>query len=385
MNYTYRVFDSIECVDSAAWDTLCAGSAAGIFMDRRFLAAVESGMRAECRLRYVVVDADGAAVCCTCLSTMTGSVADLAEPSIASFIRRMPARLAPLTTIRMLMCGLPVSAGQSSLVFAHGCDLDRALTLVEQVAAHFARADGARLVVFKEFNQRQADRMGRLLQLGYTRVESPPMHTFKRRFKSLEGYRAALRSKYRVQLNSTQLKLAKNGVSVSVVSDPEEMAAIFTADVHQLYLNVVARADMRLETLTREFFVELIRRAGKNVELVVFKKETAVVAVSWLLLTNDAVDVFMVGLRYDLNARLDLYFNIMFASLERALRHGKAEILVGQTAAFFKTRLGCDVEPRYAFAKGVSPIMAWVFRHVLAKLIPAPEPLPALHVFREPE
>ena len=51
------------------------------------------------------------------------------------------------------------------------------------------------------------------------------------------------------------------------------------------------------------------------------------------------------GLDYRLNHEFDLYFNLMYTGLDRAFRKGVATINVGQTAAAFKARIGCDSAP----------------------------------------
>src|SRR5262249_18412939 len=111
-------------------------------------------------------------------------------------------------------------------------------------------------------------------------------------------------------------------------------------------------------------------------------KGEKVIAFSWHLRTDTAVYMLFGGLSYELNAELDLYFNLMYASLDFALRQGVSAIHVGQTAGAFKTRLGFDVAPPYLFAKGLGPVMSWPLRNVLIDLIPKPEPLPTFHIYR---
>jgi hypothetical protein len=64
-----------------------------------------------------------------------------------------------------------------------------------------------------------------------------------------------------------------------------------------------------------------------------------------------------------LNSRADLYFNFVYASLDRALREHVSEIRVGQTADAFKARLGCDSEPLHVFVKGLGALMSPIVRY----------------------
>jgi hypothetical protein len=69
------------------------------------------------------------------------------------------------------------------------------------------------------------------------------------------------------------------------------------------------------------------------------------------------------GFDYRLNDKLDLYFNLMYAGLDRALRKRASKIHVGQGADAFKARIGCYSEPLYVFAKGLGPLMSRVVHY----------------------
>jgi hypothetical protein len=88
------------------------------------------------------------------------------------------------------------------------------------------------------------------------------------------------------------------------------------------------------------------------------------------------------GLDYDLNNELDLYFNLMYAGFDRALRRRVKRIHVGQTATAFKSRMGCTSEPRYIYVKGIGFFMSRVFRYGSNVLVvKKPSHAPA-HVFK---
>jgi hypothetical protein len=88
------------------------------------------------------------------------------------------------------------------------------------------------------------------------------------------------------------------------------------------------------------------------------------------------------GLDYRLNAELDLYFNMVYAALDRALRKGVSTIHVGQTANAFKARLGCDSEPLYAFTKGLGPLMSRIVRYGSALLVAQLPTVPKFDIFK---
>ena len=118
VRYKCRVFESIAAVDLGAWNGLRAQCKASIFMDPRFIAAVESGMSETCRFWFIVVDGDEGPVACAGLTAMKIDLADFAEPRIAWIVRRIPLVLSRFRNLKVLFCSLPGSPGEKSLLIA---------------------------------------------------------------------------------------------------------------------------------------------------------------------------------------------------------------------------------------------------------------------------
>jgi hypothetical protein len=89
------------------------------------------------------------------------------------------------------------------------------------------------------------------------------------------------------------------------------------------------------------------------------------------------------GLDYQLNEELDLYFNLMYAGLDRALRKQVSTIHVGQSADAFKARIGCYSEPLYVLAKGLTPLMALLVRFAGNLLVVQKPVIPPSDIFRK--
>jgi hypothetical protein len=67
------------------------------------------------------------------------------------------------------------------------------------------------------------------------------------------------------------------------------------------------------------------------------------------------------------------------------LRDGFATINVGQTAAAFKARIGCENAPLYVFAKGLGPVMSRLFYYGSSLLLIQKPADPPLHIFKSEE
>ena len=71
---------------------------------------------------------------------------------------------------------------------------------------------------------------------------------------------------------------------------------------------------------------------------------------------------FFCGFDYQLNKETDLYFNLMYEDLDKALRRNVGSIHVGQTANEFKSRMGCYLQPRFFYVKACDPILQFLVR-----------------------
>jgi hypothetical protein len=379
MPYSYRVFDSIDHVDLSSWERVRSGSGGSIFMDPRFIAAAETSMKPLCRFWHTIVnDGDGRPVACACITSMTIDLVDLADPRLAWIIRRAPGVLSRFRKLKVMMCGLPGAPAEKSLAMASTSDSARILALLDQVICDLAERDGMDLIAFKEFGQDDLDAMKPMHQLGYRCIPSLSMHLFKPAFRDFSHYCAALKTRYRQQINRSLRKLKDTSIELSVLTDPEEIVSVYTPEIHALYYQVVAKAELNLEVLPIEFFLQLTARLNGQVEFIAFSRNSTIIAFGWCLHWSSTYTMLYAGLDYRLNEEFDLYFNLMYAGLDRALRKGVSRIQIGQTASTFKARLGCYSEPLYVFVKGRGPLMSPLIRYGGSLLIaekPAP-PVP---------
>jgi hypothetical protein len=384
MPYTYRLFDSIGEVDLAAWERVRSECGASVFMDPRFIAVVESSMKENCRFWYVIVyDHTSRPTACVCLTTMTIDLADLADPRLASVIRRMPKMLSRFRKLKVMTCGLPGSPGEKSVALTLTDASPEILSLLDEVIGDLAAHTGMDVIVFKEFAKDDLEWMNPLLNLGYRRIPTPPMHFFKPLFQDFSHYCAALTTRYRQQINRSTRKLKPAGVELSILTDPEEILRVYTSDVHALYYQMVARADLNLEVLPIEFFRQLTSHLKDEVELIALLKDSRIIAFGWCLHAGSTYHMLYAGLDYELNDRLDLYFNLMYAGLDRALRKRVSKIHVGQTATSFKARLGCYSEPLYVFTKGLGPLMSRLVRYGANLLVAEMPAHPPSDIFKK--
>jgi Acetyltransferase (GNAT) domain len=383
MPYSYRLFDSIDHVDPAEWERVRSEADASIFMDPRFIAVAETSMKRSCRFWYIVVHDDtGRAVACACLTAMTVDLDDLADPRLASVIRIMPAMLSRFRELKLFICGVLGAPGEKGLALAEPNISPQVLPLLDDVIGKLAAQTGADAIVYKEFEQDDLGWMQPLLALGYRRIPTPPMHVFPPSFPDFAQYCAALKTRYRQQINRSTRKLQHSGIAQSVLTEPDDILRVYTPEVHALYDQMAAKAEVKLEVLPIEFFRQLAVRLGGQVDLIAFARDGRIIAFGWCLYDASTYHMLYAGLDYRLNDEFDLYFNLMYAGLDRALRKRVAKIQVGQTANAFKARIGCHSEPLYVFAKGRGPVMSRIVRYGANFLVAQKPAIPPPDIFK---
>jgi hypothetical protein len=381
--YSYRIFDSIEHVDLTEWQRVRESCDASIFTDPRFIAAVEVGMKHVEKLWYVVIyDENGAPVACTSVSTMTVDLADLADPGLAGVIRHAPLLSSWLRHWKLLIGGLSVGTGHNTLAIAQRSASAQILPALDGVIRDLATEARADAIAYKEFGERDLAWTAPLLDLGYLRIPTPPMHFFRPAFDDFSQYCAALKSHYRQQISRSKRKLRDGGLEIVVLSDPEEIVSAYTPEVHALYRQMADKATIKLEVLPIEFLHQLSLRLRGQVELLTIRKDARIVAFGWNIHSQSSYHAMYGGLDYRLNHEFDLYFNLIYAMLERALAKRVARIEVGLGGDAFKAKIGCYSEPLYVFVKGRGPLMSLVVRAAGHLLIARKPAAPSFNILR---
>jgi hypothetical protein len=83
MGFSYRLFNSMGDVDLADWQRVSFECGNSIFMDPRFIAAVEIGMRESCRFWHIIIyDEMRLPVACASLSAISLDLAHIAPPFV---------------------------------------------------------------------------------------------------------------------------------------------------------------------------------------------------------------------------------------------------------------------------------------------------------------
>ncbi|HUG20833.1 MAG TPA: GNAT family N-acetyltransferase [Planctomycetaceae bacterium] len=366
-----ELYDTIDEVDCDEWNSLRGGS--DLFMSPEFIRAIESSMAEASSFRHVVFKNDAGAVIATaCMSSYRVDASLLANgwmKKVASAIGRV---IPFLTHFQIVFCGLPISAGQSNLRIAANADPAEVLSELDGLLWKFATEIRARAIVFKEFSSEDCQRFAALENLGYLRGDSLPMNETSTAPSSFEEYLAGLKSRKRSPITRSQKKFARFNYRVEQMNGGAGADRIFTPQVYKLYEHVYSHAGVRLEKLSPKVFPELARQLPDNTDFTFIYDGDEVIAFAASMFCPESFHQMFVGYDESRNADSDLYFNLFYQAIDRALRQGCDRLLVGQSADDFKhQKLSCRQRPLSFFIKGVNFTSRVVIPRAFGMLFPA--------------
>ena len=384
MSLRIEIRRAIQETNLEDWKAVCAPER-DLMMHPKLLEAAEKSLTAGARdaadewdtqFWYLLAyqnDKPVGAACVTEFTLDTMVFASTLAQRVVAVVRRIIPRY---LKFRVTFCGLPISTAGSHLRLLAGDHSSDIVLALNRAVEEIARDRKTWLIVYKEFDSNEAELLQPLERAGFVRADSLPMNRIVNDFGSFTAMLSAMRSHYRYKIARSRNKFAKSGLTLTRTSGVASIEKQYPVALHAMYERVAGRAAHRLEILPREFFVELAARFPDELIFTTVSQDDDVLAFAWSLQHGGTYRNLFVGIDYDRNEETDCYFNLMLEDVAYALAQPVDEILVGQTADDFKSRLGCTPDPRYIYVKVTRAWLRWCFlkmQHLF--LTPAPKAL----------
>jgi predicted N-acyltransferase len=355
-----------------------------VFMDRRWLAVVESTVGAPVSAyRYLLVfGRDGRPALGACLIETTLDTALLSGGWLRRFVQGLRGVVPGALKLRTLQVGSPVHGGQSQLRIAADQEPGPLLRRLVEVLNSMARAMQAHLIIVAEHPDEDLLRLAPLESLGFVRGPSLPMNRFQGSACSIDEFAATLRSHYRYKLRRSQRRFAESGLRARTL-EGRAILPVYSAEMHRLYELVGERAEVRTDLLPRAFFVELVRRMPRNVALHVVDDGPTPIAFALTLFDAENCRNLYIGYDCEREDQADLYFNLMLQQLDFALSRRTKRVVLGQTADEFKSRIGCAPEALSVYVKPQQRSLVLALRLFRRWLFKPPAAALPRHLYRD--
>jgi predicted N-acyltransferase len=381
---------SISQTDLQAWTRVCGAD--DLLMHPGFLEAAEASMRAgtvgakacgcDTHFWYLLAYSDGEPVGAACVTEYPLDTMVFAAPFSQWLVGHVRRIIPNYLKFRVTFCGLPISTAGSNVRVVAGVDPSSVVRALNAAVEQIARQRKTWLIVYKEFTDGEVESFAALHGAGYVQGESLPMNRIVNRFRSFSAMLGEMRSHYRYKISRSRKKFAQSNLRLERTTGLAAIEPIYTPALHAMYERVTLRAEHRLEILPREYFLELAARFPDGLILTTIRDGDKVLAFAWSLRHGSEYHNLFVGIDYERNEESDAYFNLMTEDIAHALDGGVEEVLVGQTADEFKSRLGCTSDPRWLLIKVTSPAVHWIFRKLQSQFFTPLPPTTDRDVFK---
>ncbi len=369
---TEEIQRAVADVDLDAWEQVRPSS--DYFMDLRLLKALEISMADSCRFRFVIYrDASTKPVAIAVLCTFTIDIGILAEDAWSQWaLSRLGKISRQLVDYRILFCGLPLSAGQSSLRFTPEADTAGVMNLLDQTLRRVARQDKSKIIVLKEFADHEMPPLKTLENLGYRKADSLPTHIVHLRSDSFDEYLRSLGQNSRHSIKRSMKKFAASGLQFMTTSDIETIERLMTPEVYELYESVFLRSKTKFEHLPLSFFTEMPRQLPDCCELTFAMEAERVRGFSIALHSGHDYCGLYMGFDESINSDTHLYFNLSLRGIEDAARHSATHVEIGQNSEEVKRiKFGALQSRRSIYVRGSNGIMNWIIGLLFKQLFPS--------------
>ncbi len=365
------ISDGIRYLPAADWDALTAGS--GVFMSRAYLRVLEEAGAQNVQQRYALVyrgDVPVAAVAAQSVTVNGTRVMKGKSSSKGSALARKAASL-PMQQWeeRLLVCGNCMSWGPHGVAFRAGENIKEVWGGVAEALYRIRRADrllgDTDFVMVKDLPASMAEDAQTLRDYSYKRMDTDPdMVLNLEKYKTYEDYLQSLNSKYRKAAQKLDKDLTAAGYTVETV----DVATLDPKRLHALYMQVHDGAPVRLVTLSDRFFPAMQKVFGADFRCTVARRgDTVDGFITTLKNGPDAVGYF-IGFDRQANAKVPLYFRLLYAAVQDGIALGARELSLGRTALEPKAKLGAVGRPLSLWARHRFAPLNLVVRAVLANV-----------------
>ena len=284
---------------------------------------------------------------------------------IRSVVDRVRKKLPRFLTMRVLMVGCAAGAGDLG-----ACDKkDEAWVAAALLASlrHYARQNGASLVVLKDFPAKYRLVLESLSSNGYARIPSMPMTRLALPYRDWDEYFCTLSKATRKDLRRKFRKAERaSKIEMEVVNDTTP----YIDEIYPLYLQVHERSLLKFETLTKDFFRAIGQRMPERARFFIWRQGSKIVAFSLCLVCGEKIYDECIGLDYSVALDLHLYFYTLRDIISWSLQQGLKYYYSNPLNYGPKLHLRCELVPLDLYVMHTNTLLNPIFRRMIKYLGP---------------
>ena len=362
--FGFALADSVDYFDAQRWDSVTAHDS--FFLSRRYLRILEEAGPDNLRQRYALIFRGREPVAAVVAQAVKVSLARVRKNSRKDKIS------APLERLeeKMLVCGNLLSWGMHGISFAPNEDRKALWPAVAEALYRLRRADklfgDTAFVMVKDITDEHSDGASALSRFSYRQLETEPnmVLDIASKWRSYDDYLASLTSKYRKTAKQIEKEVSAAGCQVEEVKDAHEVGK-YAKSLHELYLQTHRNARLRLVTLSPDFIPTLAERLGTDMRTTIVRNDGQLLGFVTTVRDGETAVGYYIGFDRKANAEFPIYFRLLQAVVDDAIKLGCRKLSLGRTALEPKARLGARPEPMRVWIRHRIPMLNVLVRGLL--------------------
>lgn len=371
--FGFALADSINYLDSEQWNAVVQDKS--LFLSPRYLRVLEEAGPDNLRQRYALVFRGRDPVAAVAAQSVTVSLSRVSQKP------RKGRAAAPLEKVQeqLLVCGNLLSWGMHGIAFAPNEDTTELWPAIAEALYRMRRADklfgNTDLIMVKDITDAYAEGASALSRFSYRQLETEPnmVLDISPKWKTYEDYLASLTSRYRKQAKDMAKEVSAAGLQVELLDGPDELARHAEA-IHALYLQTHHNARVRLVTLSPKFLPTLAAQLGKDLRCTILRSDDQLLGFVTTVRDGETAVGYYIGFDRKANANVPIYFRLLQAVVDDAIKFGCRRLSLGRTALEPKARLGARPDPFRIWIRHRIPLLNVLVRGLLHTISHHDEP-----------
>lgn len=361
----------------APWDALA--QPASVFLSSAYLRALDEGSAAIACF-HVVFTVQKKVVGIAAFQLVTAEQLAFEHHENGQSVMRQVARKIMThgnERMRVLVLGNSFATGEHAFAFDQRIAVNDQIKLVVEAAAAIRQScedtgEKVQGTLIKDFFEGAFSNEKPFKSARYASVASSPNNLMPvlAEWRNFDDYLHALISKYRTKAKAA-LKRAED-LEIRALNRTEITA--HAAQLHQLYLNVRARADFKLGELGPESLPLFAKYMPNDFALYGYFFEGQLVGFQTTFRNGKCLDAHFVGINYALNASLGIYPRMLYHFIELAIAGDFDRINFGRTATEIKSTVGAFPVQMHSYLRHSSSTSNTLLRWFSSVLSPEVEP-----------
>ncbi len=329
LDYSVDVFHSIsEERCEVRWNTF-----KGEFLTDAYLKVLEASNPSDLYFRYLVISNSKNEVCGIAyfqLLKFTGKNVQFKKNLLLSFLIDFTLSIRPF---KLLICG-----NLFAVNFTPYCFHEENISLedLSRIIDHYTQLEKSDAVLLKDLGNDSSNQL--LFSLGYQNYSTDLTMCMDilGEWKSIADYEKALSKKYRKRFE----KISKAGLALKRVDLGLSEIEKYSNTLFELYKQVSAKQTISMGLIHKNYFCDFKKSFPEKFKIIGYFEGEKLIAFSSYIDRDILMEVHYIGMNYSFNEKYNLYFNILFDSLEMAILSGKKLLELGRTAREAKANLG---------------------------------------------